>query len=74
MNEGGVAVGGSTLTEQLNNGRNHPITTLTDIGYTPVTFWWRILKNETNVVLQDVGTFYWQISAFKCNFGPICGL
>ena len=27
-----------------------------------------------NVVLQDVGTFYWQISAFKCNFGPICGL
>ena len=30
--------------------------------------------NETNVVLQDVGTFYWQISAFKCHFGPICGL
>ena len=30
--------------------------------------------NETNIVLQDVGTFYWQISAFKCNFGPICGL
>ena len=31
-------------------------------------------NNETNVVLQDVGTFYWQISAFKCNFGPIGGL
>ena len=31
-------------------------------------------KNETNVFLQDVGTFYWQISAFKWNFGPICGL
>ena len=30
--------------------------------------------NETNIVLQDIGTFYWQISAFKCNFGPICGL
>ena len=31
-------------------------------------------NNETNVVLKEVGTFYLQISAFKCNFGPICGL
>ena len=30
--------------------------------------------NETNVVLQDVGTFFGKISAFKCNFRPICGL
>ena len=30
--------------------------------------------NETNVVLHDVGIFYWQISVFKWNFGPICGL
>ena len=25
------------------------------------------LYNETNIVLQDVGTYFWQISAFKCN-------
>ena len=30
-------------------------------------------KNETNVVLQDIGTYCGQISAFKYNFGPICG-
>ena len=32
------------------------------------------LQNETNVVLHDVGTYFWQISAFKRNFRPICGL
>ena len=31
-------------------------------------------ENETNIVLQDVGTFYWQISAFKCNFDQFVGL
>ena len=30
--------------------------------------------NSIMRMLQDVGTYFWQISAFKCNFGPICGL
>ena len=30
--------------------------------------------NETNVVLQDVSTFFGKISASKCYFGTICGL
>ena len=32
------------------------------------------VSNKTNVVLQDVGSFFWQISVFKWNFRPMYGL